>query len=160
MFTPKLGEMIPFDLRIFFRWVGEKPPTRTPSQKPTPSLDRKWVQYRKIMSELSESGCCVFSYMWHIPHPSEFGEFLPLKINCFGRWFSSFWGLFRPISRGEVLGSGSAFFFHRYWNMVFDLFYDIQLKSGLPNFQKWGGNESTKKIAPKDHSPQQVYLEN
>ena len=25
MFT--LGEMIQFDLRIFFRWVGEKPPT-------------------------------------------------------------------------------------------------------------------------------------
>ena len=27
-FHPYLGEMIQFDLRIFFRWVGEKPPTR------------------------------------------------------------------------------------------------------------------------------------
>jgi len=26
MFTPIPGEMIQFDLRIFFRWVGEKPP--------------------------------------------------------------------------------------------------------------------------------------
>ena len=26
--TPKIGEMIQFDLRIFFRWVGEKPPPR------------------------------------------------------------------------------------------------------------------------------------
>ena len=26
-FTPKIGEMIQFDLRIFFRGVGEKPPT-------------------------------------------------------------------------------------------------------------------------------------
>ena len=25
---PLPGEMIQFDLRIFFRWVGEKPPTR------------------------------------------------------------------------------------------------------------------------------------
>ena len=27
VFTPWVGEMIQFDLRIFFRWVGEKPPT-------------------------------------------------------------------------------------------------------------------------------------
>ena len=26
VFTPKIGEMIQFDLRIFFTWVGEKPP--------------------------------------------------------------------------------------------------------------------------------------
>ena len=28
IFTPIPGEMIQFDLRIFFKWVGEKPPTR------------------------------------------------------------------------------------------------------------------------------------
>jgi len=28
-FTPKIGEMIQFDYRIFFKWVGEKPPIRT-----------------------------------------------------------------------------------------------------------------------------------
>ena len=27
IFTPIPGEMIQFDLRIFFRWVGEKPQT-------------------------------------------------------------------------------------------------------------------------------------
>ena len=27
IFTPMRGEMIQFDLRIFVRWVGEKPPT-------------------------------------------------------------------------------------------------------------------------------------
>ena len=27
IFAPIPGEMIQFDLRIFFRWIGEKPPT-------------------------------------------------------------------------------------------------------------------------------------
>ena len=26
IFTPKIGEMINFDLRIFFKWVGKQPP--------------------------------------------------------------------------------------------------------------------------------------
>ena len=29
IFIPNPGEMIQFDLRIFFKWVGEKPPTST-----------------------------------------------------------------------------------------------------------------------------------
>ena len=37
-FPPLLAEMIQFDLRIFFKWVGEKPPTR----KMTP-----WIFSRK-----------------------------------------------------------------------------------------------------------------
>ena len=28
LFTPKIGQMIQFDVRIFFRWVELKPPTR------------------------------------------------------------------------------------------------------------------------------------
>ena len=33
VFTPKIGEDDSlFDFRIFFRWVGEKPPTRNPTQ--------------------------------------------------------------------------------------------------------------------------------
>jgi len=27
VFTGKIGEMIQFDFRILFKWVGEKPPT-------------------------------------------------------------------------------------------------------------------------------------
>ena len=35
IFTPKIGEDdFHFDVRIFFRWVGEKPPTRTNLLKP------------------------------------------------------------------------------------------------------------------------------
>ena len=30
MFTPKIGEIIQFDLRIFLKWVGEKTPTSFP----------------------------------------------------------------------------------------------------------------------------------
>ena len=30
LFSPLPGEMIQFGLRIFFKWVGEKPPTREP----------------------------------------------------------------------------------------------------------------------------------
>ena len=36
MFTPILGEMIQFDLHIFLRWVGEKPPTRFGRSTKTP----------------------------------------------------------------------------------------------------------------------------
>ena len=33
IFTPNLGEMIQFDLRILFKWVGEKPPTSDQSDE-------------------------------------------------------------------------------------------------------------------------------
>ena len=38
LFTPKIGEMIQFDLRIFFRWLGEKPPSRLYLHRHFPSF--------------------------------------------------------------------------------------------------------------------------
>ncbi len=45
--TPIPGEMIQFDLRIFFKWVGEKPPTRLLSRLgnlrcKSDNMSRKW----------------------------------------------------------------------------------------------------------------------
>ena len=46
-FTPKIVEMIQFDYRRFFKWVGEKPPIRY-------NLDTFWLQ--NIHPMLPESG--------------------------------------------------------------------------------------------------------
>ena len=41
IFTPICWEMIQFDLRIFFKWVGEKPPTRIIEDEIRPALQQR-----------------------------------------------------------------------------------------------------------------------
>ena len=45
IFTPNLGEMIQFDLRILFKWVGEKPPTRRHVTRNFPEGPNGWFVF-------------------------------------------------------------------------------------------------------------------
>ena len=56
MFTPNLGEMIEFDdCAYFFRWVGEKPPTRLPREAQLPRVFF-FQKAQKFFTSFSKAG--------------------------------------------------------------------------------------------------------
>jgi len=73
--TPIPGEMIQFDLRIFFKWVGKKPPTRQFLVDPTSVFEtccRLW-----FFSGLYPGGLAKMNYLIH------FSLCVPTSACCF-----------------------------------------------------------------------------